>query len=74
MKHMDIRVASDHSSRLTAAGRCIALPFDAVSHSNWTLGPNSDREAGNACVGIAIGCLLSLPIWLAVVAGYVLLT
>ena len=72
---MDIRVASDHSPRLTAAGRCVALPLDAVAHrSNWTLGPNGDREAGNACVGIAIGCLLSLPIWLAVVAGYVLLT
>ncbi|MGD9511566.1 MAG: hypothetical protein AB7I59_10340 [Geminicoccaceae bacterium] len=52
----------------------MAIPLDTVSRSaNWTLGPISDREAGNACVGIAIGCLLSLPIWLAVLTCYALL-
>ena len=40
---------------------------------NWTLGPVGDREPGNACVGIAIGCLLSLPIWLAFWFLYLLL-
>ena len=40
---------------------------------NWTLGPVGDRELGNACVGIAIGCLLSLPIWLAIWFLYLLL-
>jgi hypothetical protein len=30
---------------------------------DWTLGPSSDRERGNACIGIAIGCALSAPIW-----------
>lgn len=40
---------------------------------DWTFGPGSDREAGNACVGIAIGCALSLPIWLGVAASYYLL-
>lgn len=49
------------------------MPFDALRSSNWTLGPLADRETGNACVGIAVGCLLSLPIWLVVVALFALL-
>jgi hypothetical protein len=52
----------------------VALPLEAVSRtSNWTLGPLGDREPGNACMGIAIGCVLSLPIWLAVLTCYALL-
>jgi hypothetical protein len=75
MKHMTVGAAAHHSSRLAATERCVALPLDTVPRSsNWTLGPISDREPGNACVGIAIGCLLSLPIWLAILACYALLS
>ena len=61
------------SSRVGQAGQSAVLPFDALRSSNWTLGPLADRETGNACVGIAVGCLLSLPIWLVVVALFALL-
>lgn len=45
-------------------GTSIAPEYTA----NWTFGPSSDRETGNACLGIAIGCALSLPIWIAAIA------
>lgn len=61
------------SARFGQAGQSTVLPFDALRTSNWTLGPLADREPGNACVGIAIGCLLSLPIWLVMAALYALL-
>jgi len=32
--------------------------------AGWALLPARDQEAGNPCLGIAIGCVLSLPIWL----------
>jgi hypothetical protein len=74
MKQVNVRAAAHHSSRLASTGRCVAMPIDTVPRSpNWTLGPISDRESGNACVGIAIGCLLSLPIWLAALTCYALL-
>jgi hypothetical protein len=31
--------------------------------ADWTLGPGSDPESGNAWIGIAIGSALSVPIW-----------
>lgn len=50
------------------------MPLEIVSRTtNWTLGQIGDRESGNACMGIAIGCVLSLPIWLAAFTCYVLL-
>ena len=74
MKHMNVRAAAHRPSRLTTTGRCVALPLETVSRSsNWTLGPVGDREPGNACMGIAIGCVLSLPIWLAAFTCYALL-
>ena len=48
-------------------------PADPDYAANWTFGPSSDREQGNACVGIAIGCVLSLPIWLGVAVCFYLL-
>ena len=45
----------------------------ADCEANWTFGPSSDREPGNACMGIAIGCVLSLPIWIAAAFCYRLL-
>lgn len=37
---------------------------------HWTVGSRHDGEPGNPCIGIAIGCVLSLPIWLGLVVLY----
>jgi hypothetical protein len=41
--------------------------------ADWTLGPGSDREQRNGCIGIAIGCTLSAPIWAGLAMFYYLL-
>lgn len=74
MKQMDVRAATHHSYRLAATERCVALPLETVPRpTDWTLDPIGDREPGNACLGIVIGCLLSLPLWLAAASCYALL-
>ena len=51
-----------------------AAALAAAPPANWTFGPSSDREHGNACIGIAIGCALSLPIWIGAAVCYYLLS
>jgi hypothetical protein len=38
---------------------------------SWPRSRPSERDAGNPCIGIAVGCVLSLPIWIGLVALYV---
>lgn len=47
---------------VAAAGRDDS---DAVNRAALQAG---DLEGGNACLGIAVGCVLSLPIWLGLAA------
>lgn len=74
MKSIDVRAAAHAAHQSGNSGRSVALPLEpGQGPGDWTLGPGGDREPGNACVGIAIGCVLSLPIWLAVATVYLLL-
>ena len=36
----------------------------------WAVVRGSERDFGNPCIGIAVGCMLSLPIWLGLFALY----
>jgi hypothetical protein len=66
------RVAREVGDRIGAGPAISALPV-ADQLVNWTLGPGTDRESGNACIGIAVGCLLSLAIWVGLLIVYLLL-
>ena len=50
-----------------------AAALAAAPPANWTFGPSSDREHGMR-IGIAIGCALSLPIWIGAAVCYYLLS
>jgi hypothetical protein len=66
------QVAREVGDRIGAGPATSALPV-ADQLVNWTLGPGADRESGNACIGIAVGCLMSLPIWVGLLIFYLLL-
>ncbi len=63
-----------HGAAEPAGARSWNAASSAGEVVNWTLGPSSDRELGNACIGIAIGCALSLPIWIGLLVLYRLVT
>jgi hypothetical protein len=57
----------------TGARQTVGASLVVDCEANWTFGPSSDREPGNACMGIVIGCVLSAPIWIAAAFCYRLL-
>lgn len=69
-KIIDYQAVPDRLEQIDARSRPAAM---TSLIADWTFGPNSDREPGNPCMGIAIGCVLSLPIWLGVALCYILL-
>jgi hypothetical protein len=74
-KSINYHVASGALDQIGARSRPASTASPAAAYSvNWTFGPSSDREPGNACIGIAIGCALSLPIWIGVAVCYYLLS
>lgn len=42
----------------------IVAASDGGEAVQWGILPANDQEAGNPCLGIVVGCVLSLPIWL----------
>ena len=48
------------------------MPASVLQHvqaeraGGWAVVARYEREPGNPCIGIAIGCVLSLPIWVGV--------
>ena len=74
-KSIDYQVVPGALDQIGARSRSASAAALAVAPTaNWTFGPSSDREPGNACIGIAIGCALSLPIWIGVAVCYYLLS
>ena len=49
-----------------------SMPASVLQHvqadgpGGWAIVARYEREPGNPCIGIAIGCVLSLPIWVGV--------
>jgi hypothetical protein len=73
-KSMNYQVAPEAGDRIRATSWSPASVAGQMGHGvNWTFGAASDREPGNACIGIAVGCALSLPIWAGIVLAWFVL-
>ena len=47
-------------------GRALVAPAGGVERAGgWRWLPQLDTRPGNACIGIVVGCALSLPFWAA---------
>jgi len=62
MSPIPLRSAQRAGHELRETG--FATGSEAIKAGDWAALRAFDGEGGNPCLGIAIGCVLSLPIWL----------
>ena len=70
-KNINFGIAPHVGDRIRGSMPSSVLPGANTDGSvSWTVVAGRDGERGNPCIGIAIGSVLSLPIWLVLVILY----
>ncbi len=70
-KNINFEIAPRVGGRIGGSMPTSVLPAARADGSvGWAIAAGNEREPGNPCIGIAIGCMLSLPIWLVLLVLY----